>query len=92
MAHHRKTLEFAMLVKKRCDITFCKRRARNRSWQKTMKERNMVQEKKRIMNVEDETRSQQKKNKNKKKEVKTQVPRGKENRRNFSSQPGPTNR
>lgn len=33
-----------------------------------------------------------KKNKNKKKEVKTQVPRGKENRRNFSSQPGPTNR
>lgn len=59
MAHHRKTLEFAMLVKKRCDITSCKKGARNRSWQKTLKERNMVQ-KKRIVNVDDKTQSKQK--------------------------------
>lgn len=83
MAHHRKTLEFAMLVKKRCDITSCKKRARNRSWQKTLKERNMVQ-KKRIVNVEDKTQSKPKK---KKGQVKTQVPRGKKRDATFPANP-----
>ena len=49
-----------------------------------------------IANVEDETRSQPKKKKTKKRKekarLKTQVPIGKENRRNFCSQPRPTNR
>lgn len=82
MAHHRKTLEFAMLVKKKMRYNVLRKKgASNRSWQKTLKERNMVQ-KRRIVNVEDKTQSKQKKG-----QVKTQVPRGKERDATFPANP-----